>query len=148
MSKYHQWKRDADVVSTDPERLNLDVIHGFLTTSYWCPGIERDTVATATRHSLCFGVYRVGEGGEVQIGFARIVTDYARFAYLLDVFILEPYRGQGLGRWLIACILECPELQKLPSIGLATRDAHSLYEPFGWERVQSADHLMRLSREL
>ncbi len=146
MSGHHQWQHGEDAVSTDPERLDLDVIHGFLTTSYWCPGIASGTVATALRHSLCFGVYRQGDGGEAQIGFARIVTDYARFAYLLDVFILEPYRGQGLGKWMIGCILECPDLEELSSIGLATRDAHALYESFGWERVESADHLMRLSR--
>lgn len=147
--EHHVWKREGDLISTDPERLDIDVIHQFLADAYWCPGISRDLVETALSNSLCFGLYRLNEAGSaVQIGFARVVTDYARFAYLLDVFVLEPYRGQGLGKWLIGCILECPALQQLSSIGLATRDAHGLYETFGWERLTSAEHLMRLQRQV
>ena len=138
----HEWHRRDDTVSTDPSRLDLDVIHGFLTTSYWVPGIVREVVETALRHSLCFGLYRL----DAQIGFARVVTDYARFGYLLDVFVLEEFRGQGLGKWLISCILDCPCLSSLPSIGLATRDAHEFYETFGWQRLTKTDHLMMLRR--
>ena len=99
-------------------------------------------VEVALKHSLCSGLYREGE----QIGLARLVTDYARFGYLLDVFVLEAFRGQGLGKWLISCVFECPSLRDLTSIGLATRDAHSFYEAFGWERQTLADHLMKLTR--
>lgn len=140
--KHYHWQRDSDEISGDPDLLNIDVIHRFLTTSYWCPGIERHAVEVALKYSLCFGPYREGE----QIGLARLVTDYARFGYLLDVFVLEAFRGQGLGKWLISCVLECPSLRDLPSIGLATRDAHSFYEAFDWERQTSADHLMKLTR--
>ena len=142
MSDHYQWQRDSDTISTDPAQLDVEMIHQFLTTSYWVPGIERRTVEISIENSLCFGLYHETK----QIGFARIVPDYARFAYLLDVFVVEQVRAQGLGKWLIACILECPALDLLPSIGLATRDAHSFYEAFGWERLSSADHLMRLTR--
>lgn len=121
--------RERYVLSTDPTRLELDVIHGFLTTAYWSPGITREKVQRAIDHSLPFGIY---PDGRQQVGFARLVTDYTRFAYLADVFILEPYRGQGLGTWLIDCILSHPELQDIAWWLLATKDAHGLYRQAGF----------------
>lgn len=118
-------------VSTDPVRLDLDVIHGFLYHCYWSPGIPRELVAQAIHHSLCFGLYEE----ERQIGFARVVTDYTSFAYLADVFVLPDQRHQGLGVWLIDCVINCPALQTIRSFLLATRDAQGLYRKFGFENA-------------
>ena len=125
-------RKHADyTLSDDPVRLDLDVIHGFLAGSYWSPGIPRETLARAIAHSLCFGVYL----GETQVGFARLVTDRATFAYLADVFVLEPHRGRGLSRALMELILSHPEVQGLRRWLLATRDAHGLYRKFGFSEL-------------
>ena len=125
-------RQHADyTLSDDPVRLDLDVIHGFLAGSYWSPGIPRETLARAIAHSLCFGVYL----GETQVGFARLVTDRATFAYLADVFVLEPHRGRGLSRALMELILSHPEVQGLRRWLLATRDAHGLYRKFGFSEL-------------
>jgi pyridoxal 5'-phosphate synthase glutaminase subunit Pdx2 len=116
-------------ISTDPARLDLDVIHGYLARSYWAEGIPRETVARSLRGSLCFGLYHAG----AQAGFARVITDRATFAYVADVFVLEPHRGRGLGKRLIAAIQSHPELQGLRRWLLGTRDAHGLYRQFGFE---------------
>jgi len=118
-------------LSVDPARLDLEVIHGFLARSYWSPGIPRETVARAIANSLCFGVYH----GETQVGFARLVTDRATFAYLADVFVLEPHRGRGLSRALMELILAHPQVQGLRRWLLATRDAHGLYRKFGFSEL-------------
>lgn len=120
-------KRGNYVISTDPGRLDLDVIHGYLSgASYWAKGRPRAVTQQAIEHSLCFGVY----AGEEQVGLARVVTDYATFAWLCDVFILEAHRGQGLGKWLIESVVAHPQLQGLLFM-LATRDAHGLYQRYG-----------------
>ena len=116
------------VVTTDRSRLDLDVIHGFLTRSYWARGIPRETVARSLEHSLCFGAFE----GDRQVGFARVVTDRATFAYVCDVFALESARGRGVGKSLMAAIRAHPELQGLRRWTLATRDAHGLYRQFGF----------------
>lgn len=118
-------------ISTDPARLDLEVIHGFLYHCYWSPGIPRALVEKAIHHSLCFGLYE----NDKQIGFARVVTDYTSFAYLADVFVLPDQRQQGLGVWLIECVLACPALQTIRSFLLATRDAHGLYRKFGFQNA-------------
>lgn len=130
-------------VSTDPASLDLDMIHHFLATeSYWARGIDRSTLERAIRHSLCFGLY----DGERQIGLARVISDYATYAYLSDVFILEPYRGKGLGKWLMECILADPGLQGLRRFSLTTRDAQGLYRRFGFRPVHHPDrHMERLT---
>ena len=122
-------RKHADyTISDDPARLDLDVIHGYLARSYWSPGIPRATVARALANSLCVGVYL----GNAQVGFARLVTDRATFAYLADVFVLEPHRGRGLSRALMEVLLAHPEVQGLRRWLLATRDAHGLYRKFGF----------------
>jgi ribosomal protein S18 acetylase RimI-like enzyme len=116
-------------VTTDPAWLDLDLIHHFLAhESYWAKGIERELVERSIAHSLNFGLY----AGEAQIGFARVVTDYATYAYLNDVFVLADYRGQGLGVWLLECVVAHPALQDLLRFGLATRDAQALYQKVGF----------------
>lgn len=137
-SPVHYWRREQFQVSTDPRRLDLDVIHGFLTRSYWAAGISRDVVERSGRHSLCFGLY----DGDRQIGFARVVGDFVRFAYLMDVFILEPYRGRGLGKWLIECVLACPDLRDVRRLLLTTADAQPFYAPLGFQPLAAPDSWM------
>jgi len=121
--------RDGFVISTDPAKLQLDVIHAYLSErSYWAKGRSLEAVRASIEHSLCFGVYT--EGG-MQVGLARMVTDYATFGWLCDVFILEDYRGHALGKWLIETVAAHPALQAVPRLLLATRDAHELYRRYG-----------------
>ncbi len=138
MSDVLEWQRGSYVVSTDKRWVDLTVVHEFLTNSYWAAGIPREVVQRSIEHSLVFGVYQ----GERQVGFARVITDVATFAYLADVFILDAFRGQGLGRWLIECIVAHPDLQALRRWTLFTRDAHGLYEQVGFQRSKSAERLM------
>ena len=125
-------------ISTDPARLQLDAIHATLTRSYWSPGIPRDVVARAIANSMCFGLYQ----GESQVGFARVVTDKASFAYLADVYVLEAHRGQGLSKRLVGEILAHPELQGLRRFLLATADAHGLYAQFGFQALALPQNMM------
>ena len=126
-------------VSADATRLNLDVIHGYLTQSYWSPGISHQVVERAVANSLCFGVY-AGDGS--QVGFARLITDRATYAYLADVFVLEAHRGRGLSKLLMEAIVAHPELQNLRRWTLATRDAHQLYARYGFTPIAKPDRLM------
>lgn len=128
------------VVTTDPSRLDLDTIHGFLTQSYWARGIPRDVVARAVEHSLCFGAF---DGGR-QVGFARVVTDRATFAYVCDVFVLESDRDRGVGKCLMRAIREHPALQSLRRWTLFTRDAHGLYDQFGFRGARYPERLMEI----
>jgi len=109
----------------------------------WAKGIPRETVARSIEHSLCFGVY---DGGGKQVGFARVVSDFATVAYLGDVFILEPHRGRGLSKWMMGCITSHPALQGLRRWILLTRDAHALYAKFGFTPVAKPDRYMELHR--
>lgn len=119
-------------ISTDPDRLDLDVIHRFLSEqSYWARGRPIETVVQSLAHSLCFGVYL----DKRQVGFARVVTDRTTFAWLADVFILDEYRGRGYGKALVRAILDAPELQGLRRWLLATKDAHGLYAQYGFTPV-------------
>lgn len=120
-------------VSIDPQRLRMDDIYAMLRRAYWCEGIRRDILETAFRHSLASGAYDRASGR--QIAVARVVTDWATFAWLCDVFVDEAWRGQGVGKSLIAPLIEHPRLQHLRRFVLATRDAHALYEPFGFAPV-------------
>jgi len=129
MGEHHQTGEDGLVFSTDRARLDIDLIHGFLSReSYWVPGIHREWVETAIANSLCFGVYE----GRRQLGFARVVTDGAGFAYLGDVFVVESARGRGLGKRLMAFVMAHPQLQRVRRFMLATRDAHELYARHGF----------------
>lgn len=133
-----EWKEDNWTISTDPARQNVDAIHAFLARAYWSEQIPRDVVEHAVRNSLCFGLFE----GEAQIGLARVVTDYATFAYLCDVYVLERHRGQGLGKWLLECVMAHPQLQGLRRFNLVTADAHGLYARHGFKTLAKAENHM------
>ena len=123
------WQRDEYTISTDRSRLDLDLIHNYLSNeSYWAKGRARDVVERSIENSLAFGIYR----GTDQAGFARIVTDYATFAWVADVFVLTEYRGRGLSKWLMEVIIAHPRLQGFRRWVLSTKDAHGVYERFGF----------------
>ena len=130
-------------VTTDPERIDFDVVHSFLSRCYWAENIPRETMATAIANSLCFSLLR----GDEQIGFARVVTDRSTFAYLADVFVLEAHRGQGLGAWFMSVLFSHPDLQGLRRFQLATRDAHGLYQKFGFEAPKDPSRLMEIVKK-
>jgi GNAT superfamily N-acetyltransferase len=140
--KIVEYRRGEFVISTDREKLSLDVVHGFPTNCYWARGIPRETVARSIEHSLCFGVYE----GIAQVGFARVVSDFATVAYLGDVFVLESHRGVGLSKWLMECVVGHPALQNLRRWILLTRDAHGLYSQFGFTAVAAPQRYMELYR--
>lgn len=127
-------------ISTDPERLDIAVIHGYLTQSYWSPGIPRAIVERAIANSLCVGLYR----GSEQVGFARVITDNATFAYLADVFVLEPHRGKGLSKRLMEFIQAHRDLQGLRRFMLGTKDAHTLYSQFGFTGLANPARMMEI----
>lgn len=133
-------QRGAYRISTDPALLDIGVIHEWLSTqSYWAQGRSYEVVARSIAHSLCFGVYR----GSEQAGFARVVTDYATFGWLCDVFILDAHRGQGLGTWLVETVVAHPQLAEMRLLILATRDAHTLYARHGdFVPLEQADRWM------
>lgn len=134
-----EWTRDNLKISTDTNLLDVTLIHGYLSgQSYWAEGIPLSTVERSIRHSMCFGVYR----GDAQVGFARVITDQATYAYLADVFILPAERGKGLSKWLMQVIVEHPDLQGLRRFVLATKDAHGLYAQFGFTEYAQPDRLM------
>jgi GNAT superfamily N-acetyltransferase len=135
-----EWKRESFTISTDRERLDRKTIHDFLRNSYWARGIPRGVVDRSIENALCFGLYE----GEKQVGFARVITDYATFAYLSDVFVLESHRGRGLSKWLMEVVLGHPDLQNLRRWTLATRDAHGLYEQFGFRPLSNPERLMEI----
>ncbi len=127
-------------ISTDKSRLDLSLIHDFLSgRSYWAKDIPLEVVRRSIEHALCFGVYLEGR----QVGFARVITDYATFAYVGDVFIIEDHRGKGLGKGLVKAIMEHPELQGLRLWLLGTMDAHGLYERYGFRKLADSPLLER-----
>jgi GNAT superfamily N-acetyltransferase len=135
-----EWRKGDYVISTDPGRIDVETVHAFLTGSYWAAGIPIDIVRRSIDHALCFGVYKDGQ----QAGFARVITDYATFAYIGDVFILEGHRGQGLSKWLLSVIREHHDLQGFRRWMLATRDAHTLYNRFGFAPLNKPETWMEI----
>ena|SRR5258706_11982215 len=136
-------QRGDFTISTDVGRLDVDYIHDYLARqSYWAKDIPREVVERSLRQSLCFGLYH----GVKQIGLARVITDYATFGYLADVFVDEAHRGSGLGTWLIGCVLTHPSLPGLRRIMLITKDAHALYRKFGFGEVAEPQKLMEIRR--
>ena len=133
-------QRGDYAISTDVQRLDVPAIHAFLSRSYWSPGIPLALVQRAIDHSLCFGLFHRDE----QVGFGRVVTDRASFAYLADVYVLEAHRGRGLSKWLIEVVRAHPDLQGLRRFLLATRDAHELYRQFGFKELAHPSRLMEV----
>jgi GNAT superfamily N-acetyltransferase len=133
-----EWRYGEYIISTDKHLLDIPAIHSFLTTSYWAEGIPFETVKKSIEYSLNFGVYKAGE----QVGFARVITDYATYAYIGDVYILEDFRGHGLGKWLMQAIANHPDLQGLRRWTLLTRDAHELYRKTGFMESQNPERYM------
>ena len=129
---------DDLIISDDKSKLDVALIHKFLTTSYWAEGRTLEEVMNTIKHSCCIGVYKGGK----QIGFARIVSDYLTIAYLMDVFILQEYRGKGYSKLLLNRIFEDDRFKRVKKWMLATKDAHSLYSKFGFERIKNIDRLM------
>lgn len=134
-----EWRRDEYAISTDPARLNVALIHEHLSTAtYWAVGRPREAVERSIANSLAFGVYK----GNQQVGFARVITDYATFAWLADVFVLPAFQGQGLGKWLMEVITGHPRLQGLRRWMLGTRDAHRLYAQYGFMSLDVPERFM------
>jgi GNAT superfamily N-acetyltransferase len=133
MSEIFESRCDGFVISTDPARLDFEVICDFLTRAYWAQGRPREATERAYAHSLVFGLY----DGSRQIGVARVLSDRAVFAYLMDVFIHEDYRGRGLGKWLLESVMSHPDLKNVRRWMLATRDAHELYSRFGFHPIEA-----------
>ena len=134
-------KQGDFVVSSDRTRIDLAMVHAFLTKAYWAEGITREVVRRSIQHSLCFGLYH----HDKQIGFARVITDNATFGYLGDVFVLEEYRGRGLGKWLVGVVMAHPQLQGFRRWMLLTRDAHLLYKPVGFKALANPERWMERS---
>ena len=129
-------------ISTDPARLDIKAIYQYITESYWARGRTYETVARTLEHSLCFGLY----SDDTQIGFARVITDYAVSAHLCDVYVLHAYQGQGLGKWLVRCALDHPELRTVRRWTLNTADAHGFYTQFGFRPLATPEIQMELVR--
>jgi len=127
-------------ITSDVTRFDIGAVHAFLSQSYWSPGIPRAVVERAIANSVCFGVLHEGQ----QVGFARVVTDKATFAYLADVYILPEHRGKGLSRRLMERVIRHPDLQNLRRMLLATRDAHALYAKFGFKPLAAPERIMEI----
>ena len=142
MAQKQQWQHGEYLIDTDKSELDVTFTHAFLTTSSWASGISQERVQLSIDNSLCFGLYHHRQ----QIGFARLVTDYATFGYLCDVFVVPDYRGQGLARWLMDCTLEHPMLQGLRRIMLVTGTAPWLYQKVGYEALNRQDYVWHIVR--
>ncbi len=134
-----QWKKNDYLISTDKSKIDVNAVHHFLSRSYWAEGIPIETVKRSITNSLCFGVYH----NEETVGFARVISDFATFAYLADVFILPQERGKGLSKWLMQVIIDHPQLQGLRRFTLATKDAHRLYAQFGFTLFDKPERWMQ-----
>lgn len=135
-----EWIKDNYSISTDKTKLDIKIIHQFLSNSYWSKGITEVVIKKSIKNCLTFGLYK----NDKQIGFAKMITDRATFAYLADVFVIEEHQGKGLGKWFIQCMLSHPDLQGLRRIMLATKDAHALYEQFGFKSLATPDRYMEI----
>lgn len=133
-----EWRKDGYLLSTDKSKIDVEAVHNFLSHSYWAESIPLEVVQKSIDHSLCFAIYRQQD----LIGFARVISDFATFAYLADVFILPRERGKGLSKWLMEIIMAHPQLQGLRRFTLATRDAHHLYTQFGFVSFAKPDRWM------
>lgn len=134
-------EKNQFTITTEKEKFDVEFIHSFLTRSYWAEGISKEVIKRSIDGALCFGLFE----NDKQIGFARTITDKATFAYLADVFIVEEYRGRGLSKWLMEVLMSHPSLQGLRRMMLATKDAHGLYEKFGFTALNNVDRWMQIN---
>lgn len=142
MMMNHEWEKEGYLISTDPSKLDVPAIHRYLTRSTWAAGIDEETVSLSVQNSLNFGIFHQGS----QVGFARLITDYATFAYLCDVYVLEEHQGKGLGRWLMECFHAHPVFEKLRRIMLFTTTAPWLYQKFGYQPINRPDYAWAITR--
>nr|WP_273848169.1 GNAT family N-acetyltransferase [Halalkalibacter alkalisediminis] len=147
----NQYDKDIFIISSNKKQLDIEVIYNFLCFhSYWAKGIPKTLVQKSIDNStLCFGVYKESICGQIrkQVGFARVISDLSTFAYIADVFILPDYRGLGLSKRLIKKLIEHPELTEIRRAMLATKDAHSLYEKFGFKDINNTNLFMELKKQ-
>ena len=144
--KMYEVLQNEFCISTDKSKLDINIIHNYLCDeSYWAKNIPVETVERSIEGSCCFGLYVKENSISKQIGFARVITDFATFGYLADVFIIETYRGKGLAKWMMEMIMKHPEMQGLRGWLLATKDAHALYAKFGFSLLENTSRFMRLS---
>jgi GNAT superfamily N-acetyltransferase len=136
-----EWRKDSYVITTDKSALDIELIHRFLTESYWAKGVPKEVVERSIEGSLAFGIYHASR----QAGFARAITDFATYAYLADVFVVPAHRGKGLAKWLMECIMSYPGLQNLRRWALVTRDAHDLYGKFGFRGLANPERHMEIA---
>ena len=137
-------RRPPYEITTDPARFDVDAVWRWLSTSYWAAGVPRELVERSIRNALCFAIIDTGGGGDRQVGFARVVTDRATFAYVADVFVDESVRGRGLATWLMQVIVAHPELQGLRRWMLGTLDAHGLYAKVGFRPMAHPERFMEI----
>jgi GNAT superfamily N-acetyltransferase len=143
MQMKYELKKDGFELTTEPKRMQIETIHRFLQKSYWAPTRNQDVIERSIEGSLPFGIFVKGK----QVAFARVVTDYATFAWICDVFVDEEYRGQGLSKWLMESMLKHPQLQGLRRWVLATKDAHSLYSKFGFTSLNKPERWMEIDNQ-
>src|SRR3982751_1068273 len=137
------WTRDEFAISTDRNRLDVPLIHQYLSTStYWATSRKLEIVQRSIENSLCFWIYQIVNDGHKQIGFGRVVTDYATFAWIADVFVVEQYRRRGLAKWMMELMVSHSELQGFRRWVLATKDAHDVYRPFGFRELHRPERWM------
>lgn len=143
---YHAYVRGDYTISTDPARLDAKAVYDYLSRSYWASARPFERVELSLHHSLAFGLYYGTEAGAPQVGLTRVITDYATFAYLCDVYVLEEHRANGLGKWLIETVINDPALRHIVRFMLATRDAHGLYAQFGFAPTSNPEIWMERLR--
>ena len=141
--KYYEYHKDGFFISTDPDLLDIDKIHDFVSQSYWARGIPKELVIKSIRHSYCFGLYDQGE----QIGFARLITDFTTEADVCEVFVVESYQGRGLGTWLMECVIACPSLKGIRTLSLGTADAHEFCRKLGFHVIGDCPNRMQILYE-
>ena len=141
MSAHPSWRRDGFVIATDPAATDLDAVCGFLADSYWAKGLSREILERSVRAALVYNL--IDEATGQQVGFARVVTDHARIAWLSDVFVVDGYRARGLGKWLVQTVQDDPRLAAVRRWVLATADAHGLYRQYGWEDAPAGRYMHR-----